>query len=302
MNNPKTALRKLAYLMCFLAVYLCSAAQQSRQYVFTHLTNASGLASNAVSTVVQDKTGYIWIGSINGLQRYDGNKFLTFRNNRSRPNSLPNDNVKQLFTDKKGRLWVICSGNKVGIFNTTTFTFREVPVRLPGEIYRVHTHFLEDQQGRLSIVFGKTGMVTYDENRNEFAERYNLMQWPGDWTPKKIYLDTIRQQYWMASDSGLMVYNIKSKNFNYRGHNPDRDEVIEKFAHFDYVLLASCEKNGRFWFCRWVPLQPRPEVYSLDSRTGVVTSHDPKIYEDIKDYHEINGITIQKKMIELIQI
>jgi ligand-binding sensor domain-containing protein len=53
--------------------------------------------------VVQDKDGYIWIGSINGLQRYDGTKFLTFRNNRKQPNSLPNDNVTRLFIDKKGR-------------------------------------------------------------------------------------------------------------------------------------------------------------------------------------------------------
>jgi ligand-binding sensor domain-containing protein/signal transduction histidine kinase len=287
-------LRNFGFLMCFLAVYLSSTAQQSRQYVFTHLNNSSGLASNVVTAVVQDNDGYIWIGSINGLQRYDGNKFVTFRNNRKQPASLPNDNIKQLFIDKKGRLWVICAGNKVGIFNTKTFDFKEVPVRLPGEIYRVHTHFLEDQQGRMSIVFGKTAMVTYNETKGEFAERYNLMHWPEAWTPKKIFLDTIRQQYWMSSDSGLIVFNTHTKNFNYRGHNPDKNLAIEKFGRYTFALNASLEKNGRFWFYRWVPLQPRPELYSLDMNTGVVSSYDEHIFEVVKDYHEINGITIQQ--------
>src|SRR5688500_16316837 len=144
-----------------MAVTTFVSAQQSRQYVFTHLTNASGLASDAVSAVVQDQEGFIWIGSINGLQRYDGNKFITFRNNRNNPSTIPNDNIKKLFIDKKGRLWVICGGNKVGIFDRKQFVFRPVPIRLPEEYHQFHTHFLEDKLGRLSIVIGKLAMVTY---------------------------------------------------------------------------------------------------------------------------------------------
>jgi ligand-binding sensor domain-containing protein/signal transduction histidine kinase len=281
-------------MLCLMALTAIVSAQQSRQYVFTHLTNASGLASDAVSAVVQDKEGFIWIGSINGLQRYDGNKFITFRNNRNNASTIPNDNIKKLFIDKKGRLWVICAGNKVGIFDTKRFVFRPVPIRVPEEYHQFHTHFLEDRSGRLSIVIGKLAMVTYHEDKNEFARKYNVMPVPRGWRPIKIFLDTMRNQYWMASDSGLLVYDVQTKNYNYRGHNPDKNPVIEKFGKYTYAFLASCEKNGRFWFCRWVPLAPRPEVYSLHTKTGKVSSYDPEIYDDIKDYHEINGITIQR--------
>jgi ligand-binding sensor domain-containing protein len=53
--------------------------QQPVRYAYTHYKLADGLASNIVNNVVQDYKGFIWLATINGLQRFDGNKFLTFK-------------------------------------------------------------------------------------------------------------------------------------------------------------------------------------------------------------------------------
>jgi ligand-binding sensor domain-containing protein len=58
-------------------------AQPVKQYYFTHYTTESGLVSTEVNSVLQDDNGYIWVGTVDGLQRFDGSRFKTFQHNTS---------------------------------------------------------------------------------------------------------------------------------------------------------------------------------------------------------------------------
>jgi ligand-binding sensor domain-containing protein len=102
-----------------------------QQFLFTHLGTRDGLASDEIMGAQQDKTGYMWIATLDGLQRYDGQRLLTFRNNKSDPFSIPNDMVRQLLLDKNNQLWVCCNENRVGRFDVSAFTFHEANVRFP---------------------------------------------------------------------------------------------------------------------------------------------------------------------------
>ena len=64
------------------------ATTQARQFVFTHFNSTRGLASNYVNNIIQDQKGYIWLATANGLQRYDGIKFSTYRADPGNPKSL----------------------------------------------------------------------------------------------------------------------------------------------------------------------------------------------------------------------
>src|SRR5918993_768213 len=99
-------------------MFFSTYSQPARQYAFTHFTTGNGLASNFVNGIVQDGDGYIWLATINGLQRFDGYKFQTFHANKNSPGSIPSDNVSMLHLDKKGNLWMVTAGNQYGIFNT----------------------------------------------------------------------------------------------------------------------------------------------------------------------------------------
>src|SRR5690242_19100785 len=98
---------------CLLIVLLLPSvifSQQQKEYVFTHFSTANGLVSNTVFDMAQDKQGYIWLATVDGLQRYDGNRFLTFRHSSSDPHSLPEDIIVQLYLDKDGNLWLYAGG------------------------------------------------------------------------------------------------------------------------------------------------------------------------------------------------
>src|SRR6476620_5375001 len=108
---------------------LCTSlfSQKEKQYAFTHFSTTNGLVSNSVFNIVQDKQGYIWFATVDGLQRYDGNRFLTFRHSSANPHSIPEDYIVQLTMDKDGNLWLY-GAKKIGFFDTKKFSFTTVPI------------------------------------------------------------------------------------------------------------------------------------------------------------------------------
>ena len=97
-NNPPVH-RRLLYFICCLFLVSNLFGQLARQYSFTHYSINNGLASNYVYNVVQDDDGYIWISTINGLQRFDGSRFLTFQNEPGNPQSIPSEFVAGTYKD-----------------------------------------------------------------------------------------------------------------------------------------------------------------------------------------------------------
>ena len=72
---------------------------------FRHYTVENGLSSNAVQCLLQDRTGYIWCGTSDGLNRFDSRHFKTFRHIPGDTASLGNNVIHSLFEDSKGNLW-----------------------------------------------------------------------------------------------------------------------------------------------------------------------------------------------------
>lgn len=79
---------------------------QSRQYIFTRLTVKEGLASNRVYSILQDKKGFMWMGTANGLQRFDGRKLIMFRPPANPGEYLPATAIYQIFEDARNNFWV----------------------------------------------------------------------------------------------------------------------------------------------------------------------------------------------------
>ena len=85
---------------------------QKEQLKFEHLGVSDGLMHNSIVTILQDKKGYMWFGTSNGLYRYDGYNFVYYSNSPDDDFSLLSNEVNVLFEDSKGVIWV---GTKFGL-------------------------------------------------------------------------------------------------------------------------------------------------------------------------------------------
>lgn len=93
-------------LFCFVSVL--ALAQGGRQYSlqFHQLSTLNGLPSNEVQRVYQDKTGYIWIGTSNGLCQYDGYQIKSYKSNMYTMNLLSNNEIHCIAEDNNNKLWI----------------------------------------------------------------------------------------------------------------------------------------------------------------------------------------------------
>ncbi len=143
-------------------------AQEAKQYSFTHYSVSNGLAAYSTSVAAQDDQGFIWIGTNNGLQRFDGSRFLTFRHNPGDPNSLPDNVITHIMYDSKKNLWVLLLDGSIGIFDTRRFSFKRVNIftqiqkNLAGA-----RRITEDSEGRIMLIYSFQEFLTYNKIKNE---------------------------------------------------------------------------------------------------------------------------------------
>jgi len=95
-------IKKIAIFLFIWAVFpIKSIAQDLR---FKHLTNNDGLSQNLVLAITQDRDGYMWFGTKDGLNKYDGYQFTIFQNQPNNPNSISSNYISVLFVDSDGKL------------------------------------------------------------------------------------------------------------------------------------------------------------------------------------------------------
>src|SRR5688572_9881708 len=109
------------FLLVFIFVTAFCKAQTSH-FLFNKITTEDGLASNVVLSVWQDKKGFIWLGTSNGLQRYDGKKFVSFKAVNDK--TFSEKPIYQIIGHSSGKMW-IKAGSDCGIYDHTTFDFRK---------------------------------------------------------------------------------------------------------------------------------------------------------------------------------
>jgi ligand-binding sensor domain-containing protein len=107
-------------LFLLISVNCCHSAGQPLQ--FTTYTTKDGLSSNTTTCIAKTREGFLWIGTNNGLNRFDGNAFDVFINNPGDSTTIADNNIQCIYPDSKSRLWVTTSSG-LSMFNHTTQQF-----------------------------------------------------------------------------------------------------------------------------------------------------------------------------------
>ncbi|HOB51575.1 MAG TPA: two-component regulator propeller domain-containing protein [Acidobacteriota bacterium] len=146
--------------LCVLLALLAGAAAAGKPIPdcrFDHLGVAEGLSESAVTAIIQDSRGFIWIGTHDGLNKYDGYTFTVYRSQPGNPDSLSDNAVSTLCEDRDGMLWVGTIGGGLTRFdpNRETFSRPRLAGRNPVETSRdVIGAIIQDRRGRIWIGHG----------------------------------------------------------------------------------------------------------------------------------------------------
>ena len=115
--------RAMSSLIIFLSLMLAQFVSAQENVRFKRLSIEDGLSQSTVETIVQDRQGFMWFGTEDGLNRFDGYSFTKFRHDPEDPSSLSNSNIWCLHVDREGTLWVGTYSGGLNRYDPDTETF-----------------------------------------------------------------------------------------------------------------------------------------------------------------------------------
>lgn len=152
-NNIITCLLTLLALLCPM--------QGKASYMFKHYGVQNGLSQSTVYTIMQDRTGFIWIGTKEGLNRFDGTSFKIYRAYNDE-HSLQSDFITSLYEDADGNIWV---GTDIGvwIYNPMTDSFHHFNTKTAGgTIITNSVNVITGNNRYIYISANEQGVFRYD--------------------------------------------------------------------------------------------------------------------------------------------
>ncbi len=141
---------------------------QNTAYQFSHLDITNGLSINQVSSIFKDADGFMWFGTLSGLNRYDGYKFKVFKHRANDATSLGDNAIAGIFEGPGKKLW-IKTHSGFSVYNAVTEKFSNDIARELGK-YKVLTDQLtsikKDKQGNFWFLTNNEGLYCYDPKTN----------------------------------------------------------------------------------------------------------------------------------------
>ncbi|MFT3749499.1 MAG: two-component regulator propeller domain-containing protein [Agriterribacter sp.] len=206
-------MRKVIILLVTISLLLHQHAY-SQGYYFRHYQVEDGLSHNTVFCAFQDHKGFMWFGTKDGLNRYDGNNFKIFRHAENDSMSIGNNFVHQLFEDNKQQLWI---GTESGMYTYLSATEKFKQLQTDDSVSAIVSGIAQDSKG--IIWFIMEGKLYRYISAAPKAERVDIT---GNANISSLYIskDDI---IWIATYETLIRYNTTAGTttaYNVFNHSP----------------------------------------------------------------------------------
>ena len=173
-ENRFSAIVRSIIPVCLIIFYFNSEIfSQSNSYNFEHVKIEDGLSQSTILNMLQDKTGYMWFGTFNGLNRFDGYNFKVYANIPGDSTSISDNIITSLYEDNNGILWIGTYEGNLNAFNVKTGEFTRFRLSLDNALIDVE----EQDYPPYPIAF----LYNYDNTITSIAEDGEGFLWLGTW-------------------------------------------------------------------------------------------------------------------------
>lgn len=240
--------------------------------IYTHSRTGNSIASNVIVTLLQATDGKLWIGTFwEGLDCFDGKRFVNYRNRPGDENSLANNNVWALAEDKDGNIWIGTLGGGLQCLNPKTGKFITYTMANSDLISNHISSICITRNNRLVIGTSSTGVAIMDLNTRKITNMVGNLsgnQRFSNQSINQVYEDS-RGLIWIGTRNGLNLYN--PKNDHLQIVSSGQDEAKE------YIAGIAEDENKNMWMTTANGVLNI--IPSIDTKTGDYAFHY-YIYDD----------------------
>ncbi|HSK12392.1 MAG TPA: two-component regulator propeller domain-containing protein, partial [Phnomibacter sp.] len=268
----------MKWLLLIQLFFCVTALSQRPSLYFEKITEQDGLSHNKVNCILQDQRGFIWLGTDDGLNRYDGKHFIQFHNIPGDTTTLSGNIITDILEDKEGVLWIATADGGMSRYDyrlPPSKKFRQFrhqpgnPASIPVNSINA---LLEDRHGNLWLGTSGRSLVRFD--KKTFAFNYFN---PG----KKTVLDLCMDRQgliWVGRQGGgiLKIDPVTLATHEDQGYQ-------DLYADLPHVTVTSLfrDKEDHIWFGSWDKKLYRYNIYSGEeevfSYSGPNSFHDDEI-------------------------
>jgi ligand-binding sensor domain-containing protein/serine phosphatase RsbU (regulator of sigma subunit) len=212
-----------------MLIFGCSLLGAQDNWRIVDYRQEQGLSQISVNCIIRDSYGFLWIGTQDGLNKFDGYDFKVYRHQPSDPYSLSNSNINSVIEDEKGNIWA-GTQNGLNLFDRESGNFKAYQHE-PGNAgsissNTVHNVF-QDSEG---IIWVKTeeGIDRFDPETGIFrhfkhySDVFNYVSGPGY---HSIYEDNAGS-LWIGSKDGLFLFDRLTEKFTRYSHTSNKQGAI----------------------------------------------------------------------------
>lgn len=237
--EAKNMLKPLQYIALLAGIFCCSvvAEAQHRSIKFQNISIKNGLSQSYVNAIVQDRQGFIWIGTQDGLNQFDGYTFNIFKSSSRNPNSISNSYIHSVCEDADGMIWA-GTDQGLNLFNKSTLQFKQF---LPN---RIVLTVKKAPQGKLWVGTEASGLYLFDPKTGDFE---HFQKGVGN---NSLPTNSIRCLYtsssgdlWIGTLEGLCRYNPETKDFLVLQHSRNNPLSLTN----DVVSSITEDSQGNLW-------------------------------------------------------
>lgn len=274
--------RNLRYfsLLLLLLGWSVGVAQGSR-VKFEHISIEQGLSQSSVFSILQDSRGFLWFGTLDGLNKYDGYSFTVYKSDPRDPHTLSNNTIVRLFEDRNGILWIGTLGGGLNRFDPTTETFtrfRHAPsdsTSLSNDNVR---SIFQDKLGALWIGTNR-GLNRFDPAHGRFL-RYSHDS-PASSRLSNDFIWSIYESpfepgiLWIGTYDGLNRFDVRKGTFDVFRNSPASPSTLSN----NYIWSVIDQDSSSLW------VGTNNGLNLFDKRTG--RAH--RFYRDPHSHNSMSG-------------